>query len=175
VTGDPAADQAENLLGALGLAIVDRVQADTDATALSALHQFLDAPTIDLLRQVLGLTSSGTVRLVDRLAAEGYVRRGAGADRRATTVSLTSAGRLAARRAARDRRAVLSQAMAALDTDERRQFGELAGKILAGLVRSKQTTERWTCRQCDLTACGHRQGRCPVAAAGAAREWRWVP
>src|SRR5256885_16571596 len=77
--------RTENLLGTLGLAIADRMRdgltgatdtADTDATALSALDQFLDGATIDLLRQVLGLTSSGTVRLVDRLVAAGYGRRG---------------------------------------------------------------------------------------------------
>ena len=39
--------------------------------ALSALHHFLDAPSVDLLRQVLGLTSSGPVRLLDRLHAAG--------------------------------------------------------------------------------------------------------
>ena len=51
------------------------------APALSALLHFLDRRTVDLLRQVLGLTSSGTVRLVDRMAESGYVRRGP--DRRA--------------------------------------------------------------------------------------------
>jgi len=86
-------DRGANLLGALSLAVSDRMSdaisaaaeqsarpgSETAAEALSALHHFLDAPTIDRLRTVLGLTSSGTVRLVDRLEAAGYVERRRGA------------------------------------------------------------------------------------------------
>ena len=81
-----------NLLGALSLVVHDRFgEAMTEATggsetaaaALSSLDNFLDRPTIDTLRRVLGLTSSGTVRLVDRLEDEGLVERGTGEDRRA--------------------------------------------------------------------------------------------
>ena len=56
------------------------------AAALSALSHFLDGPSIDVLRQVLGLTSSGTVRLVDRLEAEGSVTRRPGVDGRSVPV-----------------------------------------------------------------------------------------
>ena len=73
-------DQTANLLGALSLVIADRMadamteaggRPESAAAALSALLHFLDRPTVDLLRQVLGLTSSGTVRLVDRMADAG--------------------------------------------------------------------------------------------------------
>jgi MarR family transcriptional repressor of emrRAB len=103
---DPA--RAANVLGALALVLTDRVtdaveaaaaQAETGAVALSALRHVLPPdPSIDLLRQVLGLTHSGTVRLVDRLEAAGQVRRGSGRDGRTRTVSLTTAGRRAATR-----------------------------------------------------------------------------
>ena len=85
------ADQAANLLGALGSAVTDRVKAavteaaggaENDAAALSALLQFLDDPRIDQLAQVLGQTSSGTVRHVDRLERLGLVERSGGADAR---------------------------------------------------------------------------------------------
>src|SRR4051794_41929024 len=66
------------------------------AVALSALHHLLDSPSIDLLRQVLGLTPSGAVRLVDRLAADGLVRRTPGPDGRQVAVVLTARGRRAA-------------------------------------------------------------------------------
>jgi DNA-binding MarR family transcriptional regulator len=168
--------RTENLLGTLSLAIADRMRdgltgaaatADTDATALSALDQFLDGATIDLLRQVLGLTSSGTVRLVDRLAAAGYVRRGRlggdGADGRATAVTLTPAGRRAARKVTGARQAVLHDALAALSEPEREVFGELAGRMLAAMIRPAGAT-RWMCRLCDLEACGRPRGECPVAA-----------
>jgi hypothetical protein len=67
-----------NVLGALALAVSDRmadgVTAEAEgshsrATALSALHHFLDDPSIDRVREVLGLTHSGTVRVLDELAA----------------------------------------------------------------------------------------------------------
>ena len=56
-------------------------QSESAAAALSALLHFLDRPSVDLLRQVLGLTSSGTVRLVDRLAESGLCAAGARAGR----------------------------------------------------------------------------------------------
>jgi DNA-binding MarR family transcriptional regulator len=168
-----ASEQAVNLLGALSLAVTDRLgQAVTarvgsvsDAAALSALHQFLRSPTIDLLARALGLTSSGTVRLVDRLEAEGLVRRGSkgAGDGRATTVALTAAGRRRAREITEARRDLLASSLGVLDEGERRRFGELAGRIIAGMVRPPGAT-RWTCRLCDTTACGRPAGECPAAA-----------
>src|SRR5262249_58915530 len=112
-------DQAENLLGALGLAITDRMDeaivagachASSAAIALSALHDFLDTPTVDRLAAVLGLSSSGTVRLVDRLQADGLVQRRAGSDGRSTLIGLTAAGRRAGQRVAASPRAPLPRA-----------------------------------------------------------------
>ncbi len=171
----PPGGQAENLLGAFGLAIADRMyrgladaveQGPTGAAALSALDQFLHDPTIDLLRHVLGLTPSGTVRLVDRLAEAGLVRRGHGPDRRSVAVTLTPAGRRAAQRIAESRRRVLHDALAVLTPDERRQFGALAGRVLAGLDRPSGAAG-WMCRLCDLEACGRSGGHCPVAGPDA--------
>ena len=94
--GGQPIDQAANLLGALSLVITDRTaeamagaggRPETAAVALSALVHFLDHPSVDRLRQVLGLTSSGTVRLVDRLVAAGYLERGPGPDGRTTSVA----------------------------------------------------------------------------------------
>ena len=108
-----AGGQAENLLGALGLAMSDRMgdaivaragHASSDAIALSALQDFLDAPTVDRLAEVLGLTSSGTVRLVDRLERAGLVTRRMGTDGRSTHVTLTAAGRRAGHAVAATRR-----------------------------------------------------------------------
>lgn len=107
-------DREANLLGALALAVTDRTsaavvaacgQSPAAAAALSALHHFLDRPRIDLLGQVLGLTPSGAVRLVDRLAEAGYVTRTPGGDRRSRVVSLTAKGRRAAGRV--DRKSVV--------------------------------------------------------------------
>jgi DNA-binding MarR family transcriptional regulator len=173
-----------NVLGALSLAVADRMseavaaaadQSQTAAAALSALEHFADGCSIDRLRRVLGLTSSGTVRLVDRLVAAGHVRRKPGPDARTTSIALTAAGRRAARRVTAARAAVLQDALAPLSPAQRAAFEALAAQVLDGVVRGKLDREasrestRWTCRLCDLGACGRDEGRCPAAAAAA--DW----
>jgi len=173
-THDPG--RAANVLGALALALTDRMsdaaqgatgQAVTDGTALSALvHVLPPAPSIDLLSHVLGITHSGAVRLVDRLEQTGHVRRVPGVDRRSTAIRLTASGRRAATRVAGGRIDLVRDALNALSADEQEQLAALAGKVLAGLRRDPATTDgpiaRWTCRLCDTTACGRAEGRCPV-------------
>jgi len=121
-------------------------------------------PSVDLLRQVLGLTSSGTVRLVDRLEEAGYVRRGPGRDGRTTSVALTAPGRRAAARISTARAVVLDDALGVLSAAERQEFEALMAKMLAGLIRGPGAV-RWLCQMCDTTACGREEGRCPVANA----------
>jgi len=171
-------DRAGNLLGALSLAIADRTAdsyegaagaSASTAAALSALHHFLERPSIDLLCRVLGLSSSGTVRLVDRLEREGLVTRTPGADARVTTVALTPAGRRAARAVSAARADVLTGALAQLGRRDRAELDRLLGEVLAGMIRGPGA-RRWLCRLCDTGACGREQGRCPVAnATGAVR------
>jgi DNA-binding MarR family transcriptional regulator len=169
VTGAPAG-QAANLLGALALAVSNRVaeavasqsgRSESAAAALSALDQFLGQPSIDRLSQVLGLSQSGTVRLVDRLEDEGLVRRGSGADGRTTIVQLTSAGRRAARQLEATRLEVLDTVLGPLSESERRTLATLVGRVLVGMMREPGAT-RWTCRLCDLSACGRPAGHCPI-------------
>ena len=170
-------DQAANLLGALSLVIADRMadvmaeaggRPESAAATLSALLHFLDRPTVDLLRQVLGLTSSGTVRLVDRLAELGYVQRGPGDDGRSTSVSLTEAGRLAAERVAAARTGVLLGMLDGLSPAERETLRQLMSKMLAGLIRGPGAV-RWMCRLCDTGVCRGTEGGCPVGNAVRAR------
>ena len=169
-------DRTGNLLGALSLAVTDRTsaaagealgQSESAAVALSALHHFLDDPSVDLLRRVLGLTASGTVRLVDRLQDVGYVTRGPGRDGRSVSLRLTPAGRRAAQRVSAARAGVLEDALAGLDPGEREQLDRILSRVLVGLMRGPGPT-RWMCRLCDTTACGRDAHRCPVA--NAARE-----
>ena len=167
-----------NVLGALAQIVTDRTgdavaaaagQSITAATALSALHQFLDRPTVDTLGRVLGLTHSGAVRLVDRLVAAGHVTRGPGVDGRSRSVTLTRKGQRAATRVAESRAAVLNGALAELSAAEREQLYDLLGRVLGALVREKVATAPgtggWTCRLCDTTACGRPEGTCPAANA----------
>lgn len=169
-------DGAANLFGALALMVADQTadaaaaaagRSDSAPAALAALHHFLDRPSVDLLRQVLGLTSSGTVRMLDRLAESGLVERGPGADARSTAVSLTEAGRTAARQVCDARAEVLDRALAVLTPPERAQFTALAGKVLVGMMRGPGAT-RWMCRLCDTGICRGAPGGCPVG--NAARE-----
>ncbi len=169
-------EQEANLLGALGMVIADRTseaiaravgQSETAATALSAMRHFLDRPNIDTLRQVLGLTSSGTVRLVDRLVEAGYVVRGPGPDGRSRGLLLTEAGRRAADRVSAARAAVLSEALARLSPADRQVFGRIMGELLTGFIRGPGAT-KWMCRFCDTGACGRNEGLCPVANAALA-------
>ena len=170
-------DRAGNLLGALGLVVADRMvdavqdaahQSVTTATALSALHDFLDEPSVDLLRQVLGLTSSGTVRLVDRLEQAGYARRRQGADGRTTSITLTASGRRVAARVAAARASVLEEALGALPAGERPAFERSLATMLVAMMRGPGAT-RWMCRLCDTGACGRPEGHCPVAAEASRR------
>jgi len=169
-------NRAGNLLGALSLSIADRTsdavgdaagQSETAAIALSALRHFLDDPSVDLLRQVLGLTSSGTVRLVDRLEEAGYVRRRPGRDGRSVSVRLTASGRRAAERVTAARGEVLDAALSVLAPDERDAFEGMLSRVLPGLIRGPGAV-RWMCRLCDMEACGRDEGRCPVANAARA-------
>jgi DNA-binding MarR family transcriptional regulator len=166
-------DQTANLLGALSLVIADRMadamaeaggRPESAAAALSALLHFLDRPTVDLLRQVLGLTSSGTVRMVDRMAESGYVQRGPGDDGRSTSVSLTGAGLAAAEAVTAARAGVLAGALDALSPAEREALRQLISKVLAGLIGGPGTV-RWMCRLCDTGACRGTEGGCPVGHA----------
>ena len=94
-----------NLLGTLSLAVAGRIETATESplgpsapAALSALDGFLGGEPIDALRQTLGLTHSGAVRLVDRLAEAGLAERRPGPDARTVAVVLTPVGHARRRR-----------------------------------------------------------------------------
>src|SRR3954454_17018489 len=88
-----------NLVVAFALAVQDRLEValrgvGLDGRELAALTLVgaEDGGTVDWLCARVGLTHSGTVRLVDRLAARGLLRRGAAAGRR-VPLHLTEKGR----------------------------------------------------------------------------------
>ena len=97
-----------NLLGALATGLTDGVHEATSTTAqldeiaaaaLIALLDFSPRGSVQTLSQVIGLTHSGTVRLVDRLVDAGYVVRMPGRDARSRSPILTATGTRVARRA----------------------------------------------------------------------------
>jgi len=172
-------DATANVLGALAMAVTDRISAEvaaaagqsvSAAAALSALHHFPGRQNLDRLGRVLGLTHSGAVRLVDRLADAGLVVRESTheSDGRSRMLALTPAGRAAAVRISAARTAALADLLADLSPDERAALHGLSGRLMDALVRTKEGGA-WICRLCDLTACGRPDGRCPTANAAAAR------
>jgi len=166
-----AAARTANVLGALALVVTDQTdravaarsgQSASSAAALSALQEFLDQPTVDKLRRVLGLTPSGAVRLVDRLEDAGLVNRGPGADGRSRSISLTEAGQQAAAEVTAARAGVLAEMTDGLADDEIAGLHGLLSKVMANAVRTK-SGGAWICRLCDLTACERDLGLCPAA------------
>jgi DNA-binding MarR family transcriptional regulator len=168
-----SSEHSANVLGALALKLHDRMSAavaeaagepESGATTLSWMTSFAEQPRVGLLHQMLGLTPSGAVRLIDRLEADGHLRRGPGADGRSTSVRLTARGRRTARRVSAVRLAVLTDALSVLSDEERETLDALVGRVLVGLKRDATAT-RFMCRLCDAQACGHAAGACPVAPA----------
>ena len=171
---------AANVLGALSLVVADRMNAAVEAVAalgpsapaaLAALHEFLDGGSVTQLSSVLGLSHSGTVRLVDRLAVEGLVERIGAQDGRAVSVALTSSGRRVALRIRQARSKALTSALSALTSDEVDNLAAALDKMLTTITlsraeeRSAHSHDRpqpWLCRLCDFAACGRSEGNCPV-------------
>jgi hypothetical protein len=96
------------------------------------------------------------------------VRREAGADGRSTSLVLTESGRQAAERVSQARASVLQRSLGVLSPSERAVFEELAGKVLAGMIRGPGAT-RWICRLCDVGLCRGTEGGCPVGNAARQR------
>jgi len=175
-----------NLVGAFALALTDRVREATEATAhhtaagpsaLVALHEFVDGRSLEELRQVVGLTHSGTVRLVDRLAEQGHVERRTGRDGRSVALVLTARGRRVAQRVIDARAQAIDALLTNLSDDERSALAALTERLLAAVTedrlgeraRGRLPAGGWLCRQCDFDACGRPRGECPIANTAAAR------
>jgi MarR family transcriptional regulator, negative regulator of the multidrug operon emrRAB len=179
VDGSTGRRQA-NLLATLAVGLNDRIRdaeemaaghGSAAPAALVALHEFLGGASIDQLRQVVGLTPSGAVRLVDKLSESGLVKRGPGADARSRALTLTRRGSDAARRVLSARREATETILAGLSPKEREQVTPLLESLLQALTatrlgertRFKSPRGGWLCRLCDFSACGRDEGACPVA------------
>lgn len=167
-----------NLLGALALAVADRVRGATQRqaeaagegpSALVALTTFLERPTIQELSAVLGLTHSATVRLVDKLEARRLVERRPTTDRRAVAVALTPDGRTVGLQVLAARERILDEMLAPLSPADRTELTRLHERLLAGLVDAGAQPTR-VCRMCEPVGCGHELGLCPVTEAARHRS-----
>src|SRR3569623_1664930 len=89
-----------NLLGALSLAVMDRIEQGArdvvgrggETPAALVVIGYGQGMTNDQLRRILGLSHSGTVRLVDRLVSDQLVERRPAKDGREVALFLTATG-----------------------------------------------------------------------------------
>lgn len=160
-------DRTANLLGVVGLAVVGRIERTArdilkhvgETPAALVVIGYGLGPSNDQLRKILGLSHPGSVRLVDRLVADGLVERREGRDRRAIALHLTEEGRILREKLLRGRLAAIRPFLEVLTEPEQNVLAELLHKIL----RSMDTTDldRCTlCRLCDVSVCE----RCPIPA-----------
>jgi DNA-binding MarR family transcriptional regulator len=165
--GGAGGARAENILGAVALALADSVRRAAEnavgqrgalAAALVTVSAY-PGRSIEQLNTALGLSQPGAVRLVDRLEAEGWVerRRGAG---RALALRITPAGERVVAELLEARRRVLADALAPLSQAERRTLTALLERLAAAQTHDRGDLER-VCRLCERSVCE----RCPVDAA----------
>jgi MarR family transcriptional repressor of emrRAB len=173
-----------NLLAAAALGITDAVQqvalemSGLDLVAATALVALLDAAPNGSLRrlsQAVGISHSGTVRLVDRLAGAGLVNRQQGQDQRSRAVTLTRAGRRVAVAIRKQRQAAVLDVLDGLSEPRRAQLVRACEQLVANLARQRLARRLsgsspvggMLCRFCDFTDCGRAEGRCPAAGVAA--------
>jgi MarR family transcriptional regulator, negative regulator of the multidrug operon emrRAB len=175
-----ASARSANLLGTVGLAVSDRIRAAGEEelglggsapVAVVALSTYLADRPLDEIGRAFGITASAVVRLVDRLEAEGVVERRPGPDKRRVSVRLTPQGERRAKAILARRERALSHVLGALTTAEQEELTRLHEKLLAELPEDVAGASR-VCRFCDVYACGHYDGRCPVTQGIDARGLR---
>ncbi len=158
-------DRTTNLLGALALAVTDRIKSgmkDTfnrsgETAAAIVVLGYAPGLSVEILRQVLDLSHPGTVRLSDRLQADGLVERRKASDGRAVALHLTPKGGKLRQRLMDRRLNTLQAALEGLTADERLALGDLLAKVLINLPKTEMAKHR-ICRLCAVRTCSN----CPI-------------
>jgi DNA-binding MarR family transcriptional regulator len=154
-----------NLLGALSLAVMDRIEHGArevigrggETPAALVVIGYGQGMTNDKLRRILGLSHSGTVRLVDRLVADRLVERRPGKDGREIALHLTAAGTATRNELMASRISAVTSLLDVLSPADTKRLGALIRELLARQDTSEQ--DRFTiCRMCDDRVCTN----CPL-------------
>jgi DNA-binding MarR family transcriptional regulator len=164
--------RSANLVGAFALAVFDRMAGAIDecdgsfgssAAALLLIHHG-HVGRIDDLREPLGLTQTGVVRLVDRIAHLELAKRvsHAGGDLRLVGVELTPKGSQMVARILAAREQAVARLLGSLTPAEIDQLTGICEKSLAHVAGVAAAPGR-LCRYCDEDACD--LSRCPVELA----------
>ena len=133
------------------------------ARGLSALVLIESHPSysVDWLYRRLGITQSGTVRLLDRLESSGLITRDRRAGKRQVEVTITADGRRLLAHGIAARARALEDLLAPLSAAEQDQLTGLIDKALTHQARSRDGADI-ACRLCDWNACAD---ACPVDAS----------
>ena len=126
-----------------------------------ALSTYLADRPLDEIAGAFGITASAVVRLVDRLEEGGSPSGGRGRTGAGCSVRLTAKGDRRAKAILARREHELAGVLALLSAAEQRELTRLHEKLLAHLPDGVPGARR-VCRYCDVHACGHYDGRCPV-------------
>jgi MarR family transcriptional repressor of emrRAB len=161
-------DRLGQLVGVLSLAVMDRLRhhvlADAavgEVEAGALVHvQAWPGGSVGELAGVVALSQPATVRLVDRLVAQGLLRRDTGRDRRTVALVLTEAGSRAADAVLAARAEALAPLLAELSGQERALLERLLGQVVAGTAHDREEAVR-ACRLCDREVCTSGAG-CPL-------------
>lgn len=160
-------DQTANLLGAVALAVSDKIRETArdivrhsgETPAALVVIGYGPGPSNDQLKRTLGLSHPGTVRLVDRLVADGMVERRTGQDRRAVALYLTEKGMSVREDVLAGRLAAVRPFVEALKEPERETLRDTLHALLSALDPS-DAERRTLCRMCDGRVCTN----CPIPA-----------
>ncbi|OWJ70290.1 MarR family transcriptional regulator [Haematobacter massiliensis] len=157
-----------NIFGAFALMISDDIvrasssRAPEAGPAASALALIAHMPglSIRMLSIGVGLSHAATVRLVDRLAAEGLVeRREHFTDGRTRSLYLTAAGKIASDEVLSSRDEVIAEGLSILSPDELKVLGAIAERVLRNRLENLEHSYR-ICRLCCYEGCTN----CPIDA-----------
>lgn len=153
------------MLGALSLAVMDRIEQGArevvgrggETPAALVVIGYGQGMTNDKLRRILGLSHSGTVRLVDRLVSDHLVERRPGKDGREVALYLTARGAASRNELLVSRISAVTSLLEVLSPAETKRLGMLIRELLARQDTSEM--DRYTiCRMCDDSVCT----KCPL-------------
>ncbi len=152
-------------LGAVALGLSEAVwsAASLEPSDAAALNLVLvdEGLSITMLARALGRSHSATVRIVDRLERECLIARTRPGPGRTLALTLTSAGRKLAERAAKRRDRVLERALSALSPGEQAELVKLLSACFQALAGDQAQIDR-ACRMCDQRRCLKRGCPLPV-------------
>lgn len=168
-------ERTANLLGTLATALSGRIAgaaaraglSESAAAAVAVVGFYPGRETIEALSRVLRLSHSGTVRLVDRLVADGLMERRRGEDGRSVALVLTAEGSAAKARLLAARREAIGAALGGLGPLEAEALTVLTERLLAALTTDADEADH-ICRLCDEAVCPAET--CPVECALNARQ-----